>query len=81
MSITTKQTIDLLLESYSMELETVMNYLANSVNLDGVRAEEIKKSLGADVGGEIAHAQQLANRIKQLGGHVPGSKEIGRAHV
>jgi len=73
MAATVKETIDLLLESYSMELETVINYLANSVNVDGVRAEEIKKSLGADVPGEIAHAQQLANRIKQLGGHIPGS--------
>ena len=76
MAATTKETIALLLESYSMELETVMNYLANSVNLDGVRAEEIKKSLGADVPGEIAHAQQLAHRIKQLGGHIPGSKAL-----
>jgi len=76
MAVTTQQTIALLLESYSMELETVMNYLANSVNLDGVRAEEIKKSLGADVPGEIAHAQQLANRIKQLGGHIPGSAHL-----
>ena len=73
MAATVKETIALLLESYCMELETVMNYLANSTNLDGVRAEEIKKSLGADVTGEIAHAQQLAQRIKQLGGHVPGS--------
>ena len=77
MAVTTKQTIDLLLESYGMELETVLNYLANSVNLDGVRAEEIKKSLGAVVPGEIAHAQQLAGRIKQLGGHIPGSKSLG----
>ena len=76
MAVTTQQTIDLLLESYSMELETVMNYLANSVNLDGVRAEEIKKSLGGDVLGEISHAQQLARRIKQLGGHIPGSKDL-----
>jgi bacterioferritin len=76
MAVTTPETIALLLESYSMELETVMNYLANSVNLDGVRAEEIKKSLGADVPGEIAHAQQLANRIKQLGGHIPGSAAL-----
>ncbi|MFM8380254.1 MAG: ferritin-like domain-containing protein [Planctomycetia bacterium] len=76
MAVTTQQTIALLLESYSMELETVMNYLANSVNLDGVRAEEIKKSLGADVPGEIAHAQQLANRIKQLGGQIPGSANL-----
>ena len=71
-----EQTIRLLLESYGMELETVMNYLANSVNLDGVRAEEIKKSLAADVPGELAHAQQLAARIKHLGGHIPGSKGI-----
>ena len=76
MAVTTKETIALLLESYSMELETVVNYLANSVNLDGVRAEEIKKSLGGDVLGEITHAQQLANRIKQIGGHIPGSKDL-----
>jgi bacterioferritin len=76
MAATVQETINLLLESYSMELETVMNYLANSVNLDGVRAEEIKKSLGADVPGEIAHAQQLASRIKQLGGQIPGSKAL-----
>jgi bacterioferritin len=76
MAVTNQQTIELLLQAYSMELETVMNYLANSVNLDGVRAEEIKKSLGADVIGEITHAQQLAQRIKQLGGQVPGSKAL-----
>ncbi len=46
------------------------------VNLDGVRAEEIKKSLGADITAELGHATQLANRIKQLGGMVPGSKGV-----
>jgi len=76
MAASNKEIIDLLLQSYCMELETVMNYLANSTNLDGVRAEEIKKSLGGDVTGEIAHAQQLANRIKQLGGHIPGSASL-----
>jgi bacterioferritin len=76
MAATSQQTIALLIESYNMELETVMNYLANSVNLDGVRAEEIKKSLAADVPGELAHAQQLANRIKQIGGQIPGSKAL-----
>ena len=50
-----------------------MNYMANSINLDGVRAEEIKKSLAADIQAEVVHAQQLGNRIKQLGGLVPGS--------
>jgi hypothetical protein len=28
-----------------MELETVENYLANSIDLDGMREEEIKKAL------------------------------------
>jgi bacterioferritin len=60
--------------AYFMELETVMNYIANSVYLDGVRAEEIKKSLAADVTEEIGHAQQLADRIKTIGGPIPGSE-------
>ena len=29
--------------SYAMELETVQNYIAASVNLDGVRSEVIKE--------------------------------------
>ena len=59
--------------SYWMELETVMNYIAQSTNLDGVRAEEIKKSLATDVLEELGHAQALARRIKTIGGKVPGS--------
>lgn len=62
-----------LIRSYWMEMETVQNYLANSANLDGVRAEEIKKSLLADVAAELGHAQLLAKRIRVLGGIVPGS--------
>jgi bacterioferritin len=76
MAATREETIELLKTAYSMELETVLNYLANSINLDGVRAEEIKKSLAADVTGEIMHAQQLGHRIKQLGGQVPGSMGV-----
>lgn len=68
--------IELLTKAYWKELETVQNYLANSVNLDGVRAEEIKKALGADVTEELTHAQTLAKRIKELGGFVPGSFEF-----
>lgn len=68
-----KEIIQNLTISYWMEVETIMNYISNSVNLDGVRAEEIKKSLAADVTEEIAHAQRLAKRIKELGGTVPGS--------
>jgi len=44
--------------SYAMELETVQNYIAASVNLDGVRSEVIKKALAADIAVEVQHAQQ-----------------------
>ncbi len=59
--------------AYWLEMETTINYLAISVDLDGIRAEEIKKSLAADVQTEITHAQELAHRIKEIGGRVPGS--------
>ncbi len=76
MAASREEVVEMLKTAYSMELETVMNYLANSVNLDGVRAEEIKKSLAADVTEELTHAQQLGQRIKQLGGLVPGSTSV-----
>lgn len=68
-----QEIIELLTAAYWMEIETVMNYISSSVNLDGVRAEEIKKSLAADVTAEIGHAQQFARRIKNLSGITPGS--------
>ncbi len=71
-----KTIIDNLTKGYWMEIETVMNYISNSVNLDGVRAEEIKKSLAVDITEEITHAQRLAKRIKELGGTVPGSLDF-----
>lgn len=64
--------------AYGMEIETVQNYLANSVDLDGVRAEEVKKSLTADIPEELHHATLLAKRIKVLEGRVPGSLELDR---
>ena len=63
-------------KSYNMELETVINYLANSIALDGVRAEEIKKSLAADVTAELGHASRLAQRIKTVGGSIPCSQSL-----
>lgn len=71
-----KEIVDLLTQAYWMEIETVMSYIANSVNPDGVRAEEIKKSLTADITAELGHAQLFAKRIKELYGKVPGSMEF-----
>lgn len=69
-----KEIIALLEKAYWMEIETVMSYVANSVNPDGVRAAEIKESLQADIQEELSHAQQFATRIKELYGTVPGSQ-------
>ncbi|MDF2376440.1 MAG: ferritin-like domain-containing protein [Verrucomicrobiales bacterium] len=65
--------------AYAMELETVQNYIAASVNLDGVRCEVIKRALAADIVEELTHAQTLANRIKTIGGTVPGSFDLKRS--
>ncbi len=68
--------IELLSKAYWMEIETVMSYIANSVNPDGVRAQEIRESLQEDIQEELGHAQQFADRIKELYGVVPGSLEF-----
>jgi bacterioferritin len=75
------QIIEELKVAYWAEIETVMNYLSNSTNLDGVLAEEIKKSLAADVQAELGHAQVLARRIKTIGGVVPGSQDFKPGQV
>jgi bacterioferritin len=72
--------IGMLQKAYSMEMETVANYLSDSVNLDGVLAEEIKKSLDEDITEELGHAKRLAERIKQLGGYTPGPTELDITH-
>ena len=71
-----EEIIELLTKAYWMELETVMSYIANSVNPDGLRAQEIVESLQQDVQEELGHAQQFAARIKELYGVVPGSLEF-----
>ncbi len=71
-----KEIIDLLTTAYWLEIETVISYTTNSVNPDGVRAQNVIESLQADIQEELGHAQQFAQRIKDLGGTVPGSKEF-----
>ena len=69
-----EEIVAMLERAYWMEIETVMSYIAGSVNPDGVRAEQVKASLAADVGEELSHAQRFAARIKELYGVVPGSE-------
>ena len=71
-----EEIIELLKKAYWMEIETVMSYIANSINPDGVRAQEIVESLAQDIQEELGHAQQFAERIKELYGVVPGSLDF-----
>lgn len=66
----------LLEKAYWMEMETVMNYIACSVNPDGIRAQEIAEALEEDILEELSHARTFAGRIKELYGVVPGSEQF-----
>jgi bacterioferritin len=68
--------VEMLKKAYWMEIETVMSYIASSINPDGVRAQEIIESLEEDIQEELGHAQQFAARIKELYGVVPGSLDF-----
>ena len=71
-----EEILQLLVKAYWMELETVMSYLAGSINPDGVRAQEIIESLQEDIDEELGHARRFGERIKELYGVVPGSMDF-----
>ncbi|HLH65692.1 MAG TPA: ferritin-like domain-containing protein [Solirubrobacteraceae bacterium] len=71
-----EEVIALLTRAYSMEIETVMSYLAASINLDGIRGRQIAACLADDVAEELGHARRFGERIKELYGVVPGSLEL-----
>ena len=70
------EVIEMLTKAYWMEIETVMSYIANSTNPDGILAQQVVASLQTDIQEELGHAQQFAARIKELYGTVPGSMEF-----
>ncbi len=51
-----EEIIELLTRAYWMEIETVMSYIANSVNPDGIRAQEVVEALAEDIQEELGHA-------------------------
>ncbi len=74
----TKEIIAELKRSYAIELETLQNYLANSIDLEGANAEGVRKSLEEEVALKLKHARRLAKRINVLGARLPGSLELPR---
>src|SRR5919202_1551045 len=53
-----EELIGLLTQAYWMEIETVMSYIANSINPDGVRAHVIKGVIEAETGA-IEHYNRI----------------------
>ena len=73
-----EEVINALCHAFEMEVEKIENYLAASVNLDGLRALSLRVVLEREVEEELQHARKLADRIKTLGGTVPGSQQLKR---
>ena len=65
-----------LTRAYWLEMETTVNYLAISVDLDGIRAEEIKKTLAADIQAELTHAKILHIESKKSAGECLGPSPL-----
>ena len=59
-----------------MEIETVMSYIANTINPDGCGLARSSRTSEKDIQEELGHAQQFGERIKELYGVVPGSMEF-----
>ena len=71
-----ERVLDLLAQARNDEFETVINYQTDAIALAGVAAEEVAESLSADVQEELGHAEELGERIVQLGGQPKGSFEM-----
>lgn len=68
--------IDLLQRARGDELETVINYQTNAIALAGIETQEVAESLREDVQEELGHAEEIGERISQLGGQPRGSYSI-----
>ena len=81
-----ERVIELLKKAYWMEIETVMSYIANSVNPDGVRAQEVKESLEPDIQEELGTRAAvrgpdqgaLRRRPRLARGSAPSSRSCSR---
>jgi ferritin-like protein len=74
----TKEIIAELKRSYAGEFETLQNYVAYAIDLEGTVAETLGTSFEASIPQRLKNVRQLARRINVLGGRVPGSLELPR---
>jgi ferritin-like protein len=74
----TKEIIAELKRAYAGEFETLENYVAHAVDLEGTVPEFVLASLEASISQRLKNVRRLARRINVLGGRVPGSLELPR---
>ena len=63
-----KRTVELLNEALATELVCVMRYKYHSIAATGLSSESVKQEFAEHAAEEAQHADQLAERINQLGG-------------
>lgn len=59
--------------AYAAEVQTVVDFLAVSVWLDGPGARQITEALDLYIPGKLIQAREIARRLKQLGVNSPAS--------
>jgi bacterioferritin len=74
-----ERVLELLTKAYWMELETVISYLASSVNPDGVRAQEIREALASDIEEELGHARCSRAGSRSFTVSCPARSSSGRS--
>ena len=62
-----EEIIEALCHAFEMEVEKIENYLAASVNLDGLRAISLRVILEREVEDELEHARKLSGANQSLG--------------
>lgn len=68
----TPELVELLIQAYWMEIETVMSYLAALTGDNGLRGAAVMAELARGVDDEVAHTRALGRRIQELHGVLPG---------
>lgn len=69
----TSKIIEMLKTAYAAEVQTVEDYLATSVWLDGPCAGQVAESLDIYIPLKLVRAKKIAHRLKQLGVKSPAT--------
>lgn len=65
--------VEMLKTAYAAEVQSVEDFLATSVWLDGPGSRQIAQALDVYIPGKLIQAKKIARRLKQLGVNSPAS--------